>query len=149
MVPSGVWRVVLGLGVPVGFSGSLERMFGRSMPGWGTVYVFCLSGLAELLGFLSLGLVRPWGQVLVRWLPWLGGRRVPPWVAVTVAGLGATAVTVVVWWASLGPWARNMSDPESPHGLAGFVMTACYAPLLGWGPLLAVVTVDYYRRSRR
>ncbi|WP_091105583.1 hypothetical protein [Micromonospora citrea] len=29
-----------------------------------------------------------------------------------------------------------------------WVMTLCYAPLLLWGPLLAVVTFAYYRRRR-
>jgi hypothetical protein len=28
------------------------------------------------------------------------------------------------------------------------LLSACYAPLLAWGPLLAIVTVAYYRRHR-
>ncbi|MEV0989558.1 hypothetical protein [Streptomyces sp. NPDC049949] len=29
-----------------------------------------------------------------------------------------------------------------------WVMTACYMPLVAWGPLLAFVTVAYHRRRR-
>jgi hypothetical protein len=44
---------------------------------------------------------------------------------------------------------ENMGHPDAPDGAAYWVMTACYAPLLLWGPLLAVVTAAYYRRRRR
>ncbi|GAA1145514.1 hypothetical protein F4556_002936 [Kitasatospora gansuensis] len=149
-VPSGLWRLALGVGIPVGFSGATERQMTAHMPGWGTVYVIALSALAEALAFLSLGLVRPWGRVAPRWLPLIGGRPIHPLVAVVPAGLGALAVTALTFTAGLGGWysPEAMGDPEAPHGLAGLVMTLCYAPLLLWGPLLAAVTVDYYRRSR-
>ncbi|MFI0710782.1 hypothetical protein ACH4SK_09030 [Streptomyces inhibens] len=41
-----------------------------------------------------------------------------------------------------------MADPSAPKGGSAVLMTACYLPLLAWGPLLAVVTVAYYRRRR-
>lgn len=44
---------------------------------------------------------------------------------------------------------ENNGDPDAPHGLAGLVMAACYAPLLAWGPMLGIVTVAYYVRRRR
>ncbi|MFJ1791872.1 hypothetical protein [Kitasatospora griseola] len=148
VVPSGLWRVALGFGLPVGFHGELERMFDRWMPGWGTVYVVGLSAAAEGLAFLTLGLVRPWGRRVPRWVPSLGGRTLPAWTVLVPAGLGALAVTAVTWSAALGPWQRNMGDPDSPHGLAGAVMTLCYLPLVAWGPLLAAVTLDHARRAR-
>jgi len=150
-VPSGLWRVALGFGVPVGFSGVLERQMRAHMPGWGTVYVLVLSALAETLAFLSMGLVRPWGRVAPRWIPLLGGRRIRPLAAVLPAAAGAVLLTWVTWLAAFGGgWTSpdSMGDPDAPHGVAGLIMTACYAPLLLWGPLLAVVTVDYYRRTR-
>ncbi|MFF0295309.1 hypothetical protein ACFYST_17425 [Kitasatospora sp. NPDC004614] len=147
VVPSGLWRVALGVGLPVGFHGDLERMFGRWMPGWGTVYVLALSALAEALAFLTIGLVRPWGRRVPRWVPAFGGRIFPAWVALFPATLGALAVTAVTWSAAMGPWQHNMSNPDSPHGLAGVVMTLCYLPLVAWGPLLAAVTVDHARRA--
>ncbi|MFJ9519277.1 hypothetical protein ACIRPK_13525 [Kitasatospora sp. NPDC101801] len=149
-VPSGLWRVALGVGLPVGFSGAMERQMTAHMPGWGTVYVIALSALAEALAFLSLGLVRPWGQRAPRWLPLIGGRRIRPLTAVLPAAVGALAVTLVTCAAGFGGWygPNAMGSPEAPQGPAGLVMTLCYAPLLLWGPLLAVVTADYYRRSR-
>ncbi|MFD0272824.1 hypothetical protein ACFVHB_02800 [Kitasatospora sp. NPDC127111] len=49
--------------------------------------------------------------------------------------------------ALFGGWHSNMSDPDSPHGVAGLVMTLCYLPLIAWGPLLALVTFAYARRT--
>jgi hypothetical protein len=147
-VPSGLWRVALGVGVPLGFHGALKRLFDSHMPGWGTAYVIVLSALAETLAFLTVGLVRPWGRVAPRWLPWIGGRRIHPLAAAVPATLGAIAVTLITWAAALGGWQHEMSNPDSPHGAAGVLMTLCYAPLLLWGPLLGAVTVDFLRRSR-
>lgn len=147
LVPSSVWRIAQGFGVDVGFTGQLAEDF--AAPGWITPYVIVLSLVTEGLALLTLGLVRPWGERLPRWLPLVGGRRVPIPAAVVPAMLGATAVTAVtvigaVFWN--GP--ENNGSPEAPQGLAGLVMTACYAPLLLWGPLLAAVTVSYHRRRR-
>ncbi|WP_433339116.1 hypothetical protein [Spirillospora sp. CA-294931] len=99
--------------------------------------------VAEGLALLTLGLVRPWGEVLPRWVPLVGGRSVPTMVAVGVSALGAVAVTFLTFSGAL-VWNRV----DAPHGVAGVLMAACYAPLLAWGPLLAVVTVAYYLRRR-
>ncbi|AZS72393.1 hypothetical protein DDE74_16750 [Streptomyces lydicus] len=37
----------------------------------------------------------------------------------------------------------------APKGAAAWLMTACYLPLLAWGPLLGWVTVAYCRRRRK
>ncbi|GGQ85188.1 hypothetical protein GCM10010166_64300 [Couchioplanes caeruleus subsp. azureus] len=146
LLPSGLWRLALGAGIPVGFSGQLARDF--AAPGWAiTTYLVVLSLVAEGFGLLTLGLVRPWGERFPGWLPVLGGRPVPLPAAVVPAALGSAAVTVltiamaVTWY---GP--DTNGHPDSPHGIAGAVMTLCYAPMLLWGPLLAAVTVSYYRR---
>ncbi|MFE7188317.1 hypothetical protein [Kitasatospora sp. NPDC057541] len=146
-VPSGLWRLALGVGVPVGFSGELAAAFDPYVPGWGTVYVLALSGLAELLAFLTLGLVRPWGEVLPRRIPLIGGRAVRPWAAIVPAALGSAVLTVLGMSALFGGWASAMSGPGAPRGLAGVIMTLCYLPLVAWGPLLAAVTFAYARRT--
>ncbi|GAA2275156.1 MULTISPECIES: hypothetical protein [Kitasatospora] len=147
-LPSGLWRLALGAGIPVGLSSALVRQL--HVPGRGTVYAIALSTFAEALAFLSMGLVRPWGQIAPTWLPLIGGRRIHPLAAVVPASLGALAVTLITWRSASGWYGPGaMGGPDAPHGLAGHIMTACYAPLLAWGPLLAVVAADYYRRSRR
>ncbi|MEE1789013.1 hypothetical protein PUR71_39850 [Streptomyces sp. SP17BM10] len=148
-VPSGLWRIAFGCGVPVGFSGATAAAYGAHQPGWGTVYCVVLSLLAEALAFLTLGLVRPWGLVVPRWVPLLGGRRVRPLAAIGPALLGSAILTNLGAAALFGGWARNLAEPDSPQGFAGVVMTLAYLPLVAWGPLLGAVAIDYARRTLR
>ncbi|MET8545061.1 hypothetical protein ABZW03_31115 [Kitasatospora sp. NPDC004799] len=148
-VPSGLWRIVFGFGVPVGFTGATYTAYAEHQPGWGTVYCVALSALAESLAFLTLGLVRPWGLVAPRWIPLIGGRRVRPLAAIVPALLGSTLLTVLGVEGLFGRWADNLAEPDSPHGFAGVVMTLAYLPLVAWGPLLGAVTLDYARRTLR
>ncbi|MEU2512117.1 hypothetical protein [Streptomyces syringium] len=147
-VPSGLWRVAAALGIPVGFSGDnpmADVGFGSGF----SLYMIALSVFAECLGLLSLGLVQRWGEVFPRWFPFIGGRRVPVSFAVTSAGLGSLALMYLTVSGALN-WNTpdTMGGPEAPKGTAALVMGACYAPLLLWGPLLAVVTVAYAVRRR-
>jgi hypothetical protein len=48
--------------------------------------------LAALGAFLLWGLVRPWGQAFPRWTPWLRGRRVPRWLLLAPALIGAATL---------------------------------------------------------
>ncbi|MFI0977912.1 hypothetical protein ACH4SP_13040 [Streptomyces sp. NPDC021093] len=146
VLPSGLWRVAIALGWDSGFrDGVLDPEF---FPGVESFYLVGLSLFAEALALLTLGLVRRWGEMLPEWVPWLGGRRIPAVAAAAAGGLGAAAVTVVTWSMAFS-WDAEMSTQGAPSGGKAVVMTACYAPLLLWGPLLAVVTVAYWRRRRR
>jgi len=147
VIPSGLWRVALGVGIPVGFTGELAELY--RAPGWITPYVLALTLATEVAALMALGLVQAWGEVVPRWVPHLGGHRVPTAVGVAIAaagvvGLAAIAVPTVLLWN--GP--ENMGDPDAPQGVAGLVMTACYAPMLAWPLLLGALTVHYFRRRR-
>ncbi|MFI1254311.1 hypothetical protein ACH4U6_10950 [Streptomyces netropsis] len=48
--------------------------------------------LAALGVFLLFGLIRPWGQVFPRWTLVLGGRRVPRWLPLAPALIGAATL---------------------------------------------------------
>jgi len=143
-LPSGLWRLALVAGVPLGL-----RIDGAEVTvhGWEAVYITALSVVCELLALLTLGLVRPWGERAPSWLPVIGGRRVAPAAAIVPAGLGAVALAFLWGWAFR----------DFPHvGEVGFsgtsghvLLIVCYLPLLLWAPLLGAVTYAYYQRRCR
>lgn len=144
-VPSGVWRMALGFGADVGFTGDLGEMYtGAEI----TVYVLALTVVSQAAAFLTLGLVRPWGEAVPRWIPLLGGRRIPPSAAIVPAVLGGVAVTGLCAALALTP-DGPLANPEFPQGTAGLIMNVVYAPLLLWGPLTLVLTAHYARRRTR
>ncbi|MFD9575552.1 hypothetical protein ACFWBI_37755 [Streptomyces sp. NPDC059982] len=139
-LPAGFWRLLLAAGYLGGYTEAGYQALG--VTGWGAAYVASLSVATEALALLTLGLVRPWGEVLPRWVPFLAGRRVHPLAAVVPAGLGAVALTVIwtpfaLWWAIPHPGMTALGST-----VAGFL----YLPLVAWGPLLGAVTFSYYRR---
>ncbi|MFE7529591.1 hypothetical protein ACFU7Y_28320 [Kitasatospora sp. NPDC057542] len=110
--------------------------------------------LLALLGvFLLWGLVRPWGQVFPRWTLPLSGRRVPRWLPLTPALLGAatlapyglfgmgylTLCTAGVTRIRLGELAGEQSALEIAWvGMCGFA---------GYGVALVVAARSYWRRT--
>ncbi|MCT2592918.1 hypothetical protein LHJ74_23895 [Streptomyces sp. N2-109] len=147
VLPSSLWRSLLAVGVPLGYSAEVMRE-NYQAPGSGTVYMLGLSLLAEVLAFLTLGLVRPWGEAVPRWVPVLGGRPVVPRTAVRVAAAGAVLLTLVF---TVVPLVQTfVVDPGAGELDGGWLwlMRACYLPVLAWGPLLACVTLSYHRRHR-
>jgi hypothetical protein len=145
-LPSALWRLGLAAGLPMGFSP--DRLAAMDVPGWGSLDVVGLSLVSMGLALLALGLLRPWGEVVPGWIPLLGGRRVPPLAAVLPAGLAAVLLTVGTVAGAAG-WSREFDVAGSPAGAAAWLMTAAYAPLLAWGPLLGATTLAYWLRRRR
>ncbi|MET8834267.1 hypothetical protein ABZV78_10155 [Micromonospora sp. NPDC004540] len=141
VLPSGLWRIALVAGLPIGAAARGAPVD----PGLGeSVYIVSLSVVSEGLALLALGLVRPWGEVFPSRLPLVGGRRVPPRFAVTVATAGAVALTLIWGYAAWGVVVHGNDLGFTPPGFT--LLLACYAPLLLWGPLLLLLTVSYHRR---
>ncbi|MBB4934449.1 hypothetical protein F4561_005269 [Lipingzhangella halophila] len=149
LLPSSVWRTQL-----VATTGVAD--------GW---YMLVLTVAEMSLGLLTLGLVHSWGELLPRWVPLLGGRRIPVRAAVLPATIGAVAVTVLSVTMAAQELGLLWEDPqtlEQARALSSFNVPAdtdfsgpadwvawLYAPSLAWGPLLAAVTLAYHRRRTR
>ena len=140
VLPSALWRVVLIAGLPTGFDQPGALTLGSRAS------IVALSVLSELAALLTLGLVRPWGEVVPRLIPVLGDRRVPVRAVVIVACAGAAAIALICAWAVRGFVLGLGPSMFSPAGLA--VLTVCYVPLLAWSPLLLAVTWSYGKRHR-
>jgi hypothetical protein len=145
-LPSGLWRVAMALGIPVGYSDEVLRSE-YHIPGWGMAYVIGLALLIECLALLTLGLVRPWGEQLPRRLPFLGGRQVHPRAALIPAVFGTLVLTAIVAVVIVQVLA-GVRDDGHLGGTAYTVMVLCYLPAFLWPPLLGAVTYSYHRRHR-
>ena len=138
-LPSGLWRIALVVGLPL----TNTEVGGF----WMRLYIVSLSLVSEGAALMTLGLVQPWGEVAPRWIPWIGGRRVRPLAAFIPAMTGAMFLTALWSWVFWGIAVNEFYDYF--NGPQGVLVTACYLPLLLWGPLLGVVAVAYLRRRRR
>lgn len=146
-LPAAIWRLALGFGFDVGFRGELGELY--AAPGWITLYVIILAVLNDAVAYLAVGLVKPWGEVWPRWIPFLRGRRVHPLAAIVPAALGTWGLALIVVdqmqnWDS----PTNMGDPGAPHGWRATWMLLSYMPMVAWPALLGVVTVAYGWRRR-
>ncbi|MET9828238.1 hypothetical protein ABZ078_02790 [Streptomyces sp. NPDC006385] len=143
VLPSSIWRLPAAFDDGIGVG---ER-----------AYLVFLSIVSEVFAFTAIGLIARWGEVFPRGVPFLRGRRVPTKAAVIPAAVGATILTLlftVLFIASeiRGTTIRGDDLPAGYPGQATGWEAAwfyfCYAPLILWGPLLAVLTVAYWKRRR-
>ncbi|WP_285101042.1 hypothetical protein [Promicromonospora sp. MEB111] len=104
------------------------------------IWGLTLSSGAWLGFFLTLGLIRPWGEVFPRWMPGLAGRRVP--IAAAAVPGGLIAVTLIF---STVP----MLVMFSGQGLAEAVVGAIAFPCWYWGPALALAVWGYVAHRLR
>lgn len=145
VLPSAIWRTLVGFGVDLGWSP--EQLAMERIPGPGTRYVLSLSVLSIATAALSLGLVQEWGDRFPRWLPLIGGRRLPTLLVCGVAVLGAGVLGVLCVLGVLH-WDQVSGFADRPDSSQARLMLACYLPLLAWPVLLIATTWAYYRRRR-
>ncbi|MCO5971703.1 hypothetical protein [Actinoallomurus soli] len=75
----------------------------------------------------------------------MGGRTIPVLTATIPAALGAVATTIYG-----GLFVYTCFHAEiNAAAWASWLIKVVYAPLVLWGPLLALVTVHYHLRRRR
>ncbi|MER6299872.1 hypothetical protein ABT247_09900 [Kitasatospora sp. NPDC001539] len=98
---------------------------------------------------LSLALVRPWGRVFPRWVPAVGGSRVPR-VLVLGPACFSTALLAQVGPAAFMSGVRHYFGPRKPtddFGLRPWVPLTFYASWMLWGPALGAATWEYHRTT--
>jgi hypothetical protein len=98
---------------------------------------FLIGMSAVLAVVLTLGLISRWGEVVPRWVPWVGGRAVPVMMAV---GPGAFA-TVTLCVSAPGVLARAVQMSSWVDGALFVLLFPC--PV--WGPLLGAAVYAYWR----
>lgn len=131
-------RLAWAAGIPLGITETFLRN-GQAIGMWKAGAA--LAAVAIAGAWLTIGLVRPWGEVFPRWIPLLRGRRVPPFVAIAPAA----AMSCLFVAAGLGAVGAFVQDglPEDGWGTT--------APLLlwpVWGLALATATLAYHYRRR-
>jgi len=149
VLPSAVWRLHAVL--VKDFPPACEAL----MAAWEPYYVASLSVISLGAALLTIGLVRPWGEVVPGRVPFVGGRVIPVLGAVIPAYAGAALIFGIYAYALLNPIFHFRATPDIPgcpppsEEPGAWVAAASYAPLLAWGPLLVVVTAAYHRRRTR
>jgi hypothetical protein len=132
-VPSGLWRLAMAAGLPVGYSTEvLREVYG--IPGWGIVYVVGLSVLQECAALLPL-------------LVLTDRVRLSRPRAVAATGWALSALITLFCLSQLVLSFFVEADPNM-SATGHTVLNACYSPLLATGPLLAYVTWSYAKRHR-
>ncbi|MEV5972043.1 hypothetical protein [Streptomyces sp. NPDC051921] len=111
--------------------------------------------LAVLGVFLLWGLLRPWGQVFPRWVPFLRGRRVPRWLPLTPALLGAASLArygvIGIGYCALAT-AGVVTMRQGDFASSGDMLLAAWPGMIafgGYGVALAVAARSYWLRTRR
>lgn len=139
-LPYPVIRIAWALGIPLGVPADYLQGEGPLV----RVAIAALGGLAVGGAILTIGLVRPWGEIFPRWIPRLRGRRVPIWFAVVPGAWAAVIISQMglrmAFW-SVGEL-REVSWENWGEGLPGLLS-------LPWGLTLGAAVYAYaVRRSR-
>jgi hypothetical protein len=149
-IPSIAWRMGNLVG---GLITGDDPCIVQGAPLWEKVYLLAVLPSVQLgLALLTVGLIRPWGEVFPRWMPALGGRRVPVAFAVAAATTGAVLVGVWLWIGVVMDLLGVQPTPLKPVppgcSVPGWDVLRWYTPMFLWPPLLLAVTWHYLRRRR-
>lgn len=130
------------LGIPLGISGELLRE-GQESGMW--VAGAGLATVAVVGAILTTGLISRWGEAVPGWLPFLGGRAIPP----ILATLPALVVAVLV--TSAGVMFIRMVLAGGLESFGGANALGAIGPELIWpiwGVALGAAAIAYHLRRR-
>jgi hypothetical protein len=129
------------LDIPLGIGEEFLRE-GRESGMW--VAGASLATSAVVGALLTLGLLQRWGEVFPRWMPLLGGRRVPPALATVPAS--AVSVLFLMYGMSMIRYAIAEPPPWLLDMWGAALVPMVVLPV--WGLALGVATWGYSRRRR-
>jgi hypothetical protein len=135
-MPYALLRMTWLLPNPIGFDADeLNAEPGIKLFGLG------LGLIALAAGIVTLGLIRPWGEVWPRWIPLVAARPVPIKAAV-IPGAGAATLLLVSSASLIGLlWTSDASLLEN-------VLFVLILPFPLWGASVGLATAAYYYRRR-
>ena len=140
-----VTRYAWALGIPLGISDEFLRE-GQEIGMWNAGLFLATFGLVGAV--LTLGLVQRWGEVFPRWMPFVGGKRVP----IALAVVPASVVSVLMMVGGISMWSgyaqivgQTVAGGTQDVGFIGALPTSLF-PV--WGVALALATLAYYYRRR-
>jgi len=145
-----VTRYAWALGVPLGMTTEFLRQ-GQERGMWTSGVFLATFGLVG--GLLTLGLTQRWGEVFPKWMPGLGGRRVP----VSLAVVPALIISVLLIVGGIGLWANlpGMAANLAATGIGGMRLVWQLFCQIGatllfpfWGASLAAAMTAYVFRRR-
>ena len=145
VLPSAAWRIGHLIDVWLRGDGPCHTI---ASPTEG-IYVASLSVVSMAAASLTLGLVRPWGEVFPRWIPFVGGTSIPVRPVVIVATAGATIIALLLVYATVvSIVAPGWTVEPMPPGCSrpGWDVGVYYLPLNAWPPLLYLLAYQYFRR---
>jgi hypothetical protein len=147
-IPSIAWRMIT---VVDGLLSGDNPCIVPSAPLTEKLYLLIVLPSVQLgVALLTVGLIRPWGEVFPRWMPALGGRRVPVAFAVGSAITGAVFLVLVLGRGAvtdlLGVQTVALEPLPPGCSVPGWDILRWYAPMFLWPALLLAVTWHYLRR---
>ena len=157
----GRWAVVVAVIVPVFYAATryawaagirlgLTEKFFRQGQAIGLWWIGAALGTLAMIGAgLTLGLTRPWGEVFPQWVPSIGGRRVPPALAIVPAAIVSVIVMsaglMFVRMAILGTFKLGDNPVTFTENWAA-LWPELFWPM--WGVALALAALAYHYRTR-
>jgi hypothetical protein len=138
-------RYAWALGLPIGVSESFLRE-GQEIGLWWAGAV--LATLAVGGALLTLGLVMPWGETFPSWIPFVGGHRVPPALAIVPASIVTLLVTTAGLMFVRLLLTGRFSDAFVFAEDVGWIALAPELLWPVWGVALGAAVLAYHLRRR-
>ncbi|HJQ08568.1 MAG TPA: hypothetical protein VJ836_03765 [Candidatus Saccharimonadales bacterium] len=145
-LPYGLTRLAWALGIPLGIDQDI-----LTQPLTARIGEAALASLAIGGSVVTLGLIRPWGDIWPRWIPLLAGRRIPITIPALIGGLIAILITTgalaLVRIEIMGYLGLRVV-PATPPTITGWAAGSPGWLWPFWGIALGVASLAYYYRRR-